>query len=166
MSFGDAAELDFTTAHARGWPSVRQFNVFLANRMGAMLDLVRCFESTEVPIVSLMVIETSDCAIIRLVLGDYDKGFEVLTAAKYPFTESELLVVKLPDNNKPLLTITKALLSGEINLNYIYPLMIGIGPMGNTALAIHVHNPEAAATALQKRGFTLFGEEDLKDDLH
>ena len=166
MSIGEAADINFATARGRSWPSVRQFNVFLANRMGALLDLVRSFESTQVPIVSLMVIETSDCAIIRLVLGDYERGYEVLTAAKYPFTESDLLVVKLPDNAKPLLTITKALLSGEVNLNYIYPLMIGVGPMGNTALAIHVNDPEVAADVLQTRGFTLFGEDDLRDDVH
>ena len=78
-------------------------------------------------------------------------------------TESDLLVVKLPDNNQPLLTITKALLSGEINIHYTYPLLIGVGPMGNTALAMHVDDIEHAAHTLQNQGFTLFGEDDLKE---
>ena len=39
MSFGDEADIDFATAKGRDWPSVRQFNVFLSNRMGALLDL-------------------------------------------------------------------------------------------------------------------------------
>ena len=162
MSIGDEAPTATRTARGRAWPSVRQFNVFLANRMGAMLDLVRRLESTQVPIVSLTVIETSDCAIIRLVLGEYERGFEVLTAAKLPFTESDLLVVKLPDNDRPLVTIMKCLLGGEVNLNYTYPMLIGVGPMGNTALALHVDEFETAAAALQNNGFTLFGEDDLK----
>ncbi len=33
MSFGDEADIDYTTAKGRDWPSVRQFNVFLANRL-------------------------------------------------------------------------------------------------------------------------------------
>jgi len=33
--------------------SVRQFNVFLENRLGALMDLVRRFESTDIRIVSL-----------------------------------------------------------------------------------------------------------------
>lgn len=163
MSFGDEAGIDFDTARGREWPSVRQFNVFLANRMGALLDLVRRFEQTDVKVVSLTVVETADCAIIRLVPSDYERGYEILTSAKFPFTESDLLVVKLPDDDRPLLTITKALLSGEINIGYMYPLLIGVGPLGNTAVAVHVDDFENAAATLEGLGFTLFTENDLRD---
>ena len=163
MSIGDESEIGYVTARGRGYPSVRQFNIFLANRMGAMLDLVRRFETSNVTVISLTVIETADCAIIRLVPSDYERGYAVLDSAKLPFTESDLILVKLPDNQQPLLTITKALLGGEVNINYCYPLLIGVGPMGNTALAIHVPDAEAAAQLLQDRGFTLFGEDDLKE---
>jgi hypothetical protein len=166
MNYGDEAgsgDIGFATARGRDWPSVRQFNVFLANRMGALLDLVKRFETTDVRIVSVTVIETADCAIIRIVASDYERGYEILTAAKFAFTESDLLVVKLPDNDQPLLTITKALLSGEIDIHYAYPLLIGVGPMGSTALAIYVDDVENAAAALQNQGFTLFTENDLRD---
>ena len=153
----------FATMRGRDWPSVRQFNVFLANRMGALLDLVRRFEMTDVRVVSLTVVETADCAIIRLVPSDYERAFEILTTAKLPFTESDLMVVKLPDNDQPLLTITKAFLAGEYDIHYMYPLLIGIGPMGSTAVAIHVDSLEAAAEHLQNLGFTLFTEDDLKE---
>lgn len=165
MSFGDesGSGVEYDTARGRDWPSVRQFNVFLSNRMGALLDLVRKFETTDVRVVSLTVVETADCAIIRLVPSDYERGYEILTTAKFPFTESDLLVVKLPDDDRPLLTITKALLGAEINICYMYPLLMGVGPMGNTAIAVYVDDFEAAATALENQGFTLFTENDLRD---
>jgi hypothetical protein len=163
MSFGEDSGIDYDTARGRDWPSVRQFNVFLSNRMGAMLELVRKFETTDVRVVSLTVVETADCAIIRLVPSDYERGYEVLTAAKFPFTESDLLVVKLPDDERPLLTITKALVGAEINICYMYPLLMGVGPMGNTAIAVYVDDFEAAAAALENQGFTLFTENDLKE---
>ncbi|HVL13790.1 MAG TPA: acetolactate synthase [Gemmata sp.] len=163
MSFGDESGIDYDTARGRDWPSVRQFNVFLSNRMGALLDLVRKFESTDVRVASLTVVETADCAIIRLVPSDYERGYEILTSAKIPFTESDLLVVKLPDDERPLLTITKALLTAEIDICYMYPLLTGVGPMGNTAIAVYVDDFEAAAAALQGQGFTLFTENDLRE---
>lgn len=165
MTLGDdeGEGIGLTTARGRDWPSVRQFNVFLANRMGAMLDLVRRFESTDVRIVSLTVIETADCAIIRIVPSDYERSYEILTGAKFAFTESDLLVVKLPDNDQPLLSITKALLSGEIDIDYAYPLLTGVGPLGSTALAIHVDDFESAVNSLQQQGFTLFTENDLSE---
>jgi hypothetical protein len=160
---GGGAGVGFATARGRDWPSVRQFNVFLANRIGALLDLVRKFETTDVRVVSLTVVETADCAIIRLVPSDYERAVEVLSAAKLPFTESDLIVVKVPGHDQPLLAITKALLSGEINLHYMYPLLIGVGPMGSTAVAIHVDDFENAAATLQNQGFTLFTEQDLRE---
>jgi hypothetical protein len=166
MSLGDDSEdagVGFDTAKGRDWPSVRQFNVFLSNRMGALLDLVRRFEQTDVRVVSLTVIETADCAIIRLVPSNYERGYEILTAAKFAFTESDLLVVKLPDDDRPLLTITKALLSAEINICYMYPLLIGVGPLGNTSIAVYVDDFESAAAALEGQGFTLFTENDLSE---
>ncbi len=164
MSFGDEADIDFETARGREWPSVRQFNVFLANRMGALMDLVRRFEQTDVRVVSLTVVETADCAIIRLVPSHYERGYEILTAAKFAFSESELLVVKLPDDDRPLLTLMKALLTAEVDVCYMYPLLIGVGPMGNTAVAVNVGDDhEAAAAAFETQGFTLFSENDLKE---
>lgn len=157
------AGVGFDTARGRDWPSVRQFSVFLANRIGAMLDLVRRFETSRIRVISLTVVENADCAIIRVVPSDYERGYEVLKQARLPFTETDLLVVKLPENDQPLLTITKALLNGEVNINYAYPLLIGVGPMGSTALAIHVDDFENAVTTLQAQGFTLFTETDLKD---
>ena len=161
MSFGDESGIDFDTARGRDWPSVRQFNVFLANRMGALLELVRRFETTDVKLVSLMVVETSDCAIIRIVPGNPERAFEILKQAKLPFTESDLLVVKLPDNNQPLLTITKALLTGEVDIHYCYSLLVGVGPLGSTAVALHVEDVETAVNTLSTLGFTIFTEDDL-----
>src|SRR5271167_3099787 len=111
MSFGEGSSTDLATARGRDWPSVRQFNVFLANRLGALMDVVRRFEVTDVRIVSLTVVESADCAIIRMVLSDPERALEIFNLAKLPITQSDLLVVKLPDNSQPLVAICKALLS-------------------------------------------------------
>src|SRR3954452_6643505 len=106
--------IDFDTARGRDWPSVRQFNVFVANRLGGLADVVRRFETTDIRIVSLTVVDSADCAIIRLVLSDPERALEIFRQAKLPVTESDLLVVELPGGNQPLLKICKALLSAEL----------------------------------------------------
>jgi hypothetical protein len=161
MSFGEGAGVDYETARGRDWPSVRQFNVFLANRLGALLDVVRRFEVTDIRIVSLTVVDSADCAIIRIVLSDPERAVEIFEQGKMMVTESDLLVVKLPDGRQPLATICKALLTAELSIDYAYPLMIGVGPEGNTALAIHVDDHETAAATLLEKGFTLYTENDL-----
>ena len=159
MSFGEGAGIDFDTARGRDWPSVRQFNVFLANRIGALMDVVRRFEVTDVRIVSLTVVDSADCAIIRMVLSDPERALEIFQQGKMMVTESDLLVVKLPGGRQPLATICKALLTAEISIHYAYPLLVG--PQGSAALALHVEDIDTAAQNLQQRGFTLFSENDL-----
>src|SRR5437879_13551679 len=101
MSYGGDEGVGFATARGRDWPSVRQFNVFLENRLGALLDVVRRFETSDNRIVSLTVVDSADCAIIRIVLSDPERALEVFHQATMPITESALLVVKLPDGKQP-----------------------------------------------------------------
>jgi hypothetical protein len=138
---------------------VRQFNVFLENRLGALMDLVRHFETTDIHIVSLMVMDTADCAIIRIVLSDPERALEIFQQAQLAFTESDLLVVRLPEGAQPILKICKALLSAEIDVDYAYPLLVG--PDGHAALALHVSDHETASLTLSSKGFTLFTENDF-----
>src|SRR5260370_1538890 len=117
----DAGEgVGFATARGRDWPSVRQFNVFLENRLGKLLDVVKRFETSDNHIVSLTVVDSADCAIIRIVLSDPERALEVFTQANLAVTESDLLVVKLPEGPQPLLQICKALLVAEEDIHYAY----------------------------------------------
>src|SRR5437764_3941079 len=114
MSYGGDESIGFATARGRDWPSVRQFNVFLENRLGALLNVVRRFETTDIRIVSLTVVDSADCAIIRIVLSDPERALEIFGQARLPYTESNLLAVELPSGNQPLLQICKALLAAEL----------------------------------------------------
>lgn len=152
----------FRTARGRDWPSVRQFNVFVANRVGGLMRVVRWFEMTDIRIVSISIVDSADCAIIRLVLSDPERATEIFEQAQLPFTESDLLVVKLPGESQPLLQICKALLEAEVNIHYAYPLLVG--PKGNSALALHVEDHETAVSTLEKKNFVLYTEKDLEYD--
>lgn len=160
---GEGTGVGFATARGRDWPSVRQFNIFLANRLGALLNVVRRFETTDNRIIALTVLDSTDCAIVRVVVNDPERAYEIFEQANLPFTESDLLVIMLPDGNQPLLQICKALLGAEISIHYGYPLMVG--HQGRAALALHVEDIETAAAHLQQRGFTLLSERELNDGM-
>jgi hypothetical protein len=159
MSFGEDTGIDYSTAHGRDWPSVRQFNVFLENRVGVLMDLVRRFETTDIRIISLTVVDLADCAVVRMVLSEPERALEIFHQAGMPVTESDLLVVEFPEGSQPLLQICKALLGAEINIHYAYPLMVRV--QGHTAIALHVDDHETAVNTLTRQGFTIVTENDL-----
>jgi hypothetical protein len=126
-----------------------------------LLNLVRRFETTDNRIVAMTVIDSSDCAIIRMVPADPERAYEIFKQADLPFSESDLLVVTLPEGTQPLLQICRALLEAEISIHYTYPLLLG--HLGKGALAIHVEDIDTAAAHLQQNCFSLLSENDLSD---
>lgn len=160
MSYGGEESVGFATARGRDWPSVRQFSVFLENRVGVLMSVVRAFEMSQNRIVAVSVLDTADCAIIRMVLSDPERARETFEQNRWPFVETDLLVVQLPEAQQPIAQICKALLAAEINIHYAYPLMLN--PRGNPALALHVDSHETAVNTLQAQGFTVFTEGDLE----
>ena len=126
MSFGESggSEVDFETMQGRNWPSVTQFSVFLENRVGQLLEVVRAFQGSKVKIVGLSISDSADCCIIRLILSHPEQGREILELKKLPFAENELLVAEMPNGPHALVDLCSALIQAEINIHYAYPLIV------------------------------------------
>jgi hypothetical protein len=140
---------------------VRQFTIFMENKVGRLQQLVRSLEQGVGKIVALSIEESGDTALVRLICAEPDFGRELLKTAGFAFAESELLAVELPKRTKqPLLAVCSALLAAEINIHYAYPLLRR--PHG-PSLALFVDDPTLAAQLLIKKGFTLIGESDLRE---
>ncbi len=140
-------------------PRVRQFTVFLENKVGKLQTLVRSLEKGVGQIVALSIEESGDAALVRLICAHPEFGRELLRTGNFSFNECELLCVELPrDTQQPLLRICSALLFAEINVHYAYPLLSR--PHGPT-LALYVEDPTLAARILIKKGFRLIAESDL-----
>jgi hypothetical protein len=140
---------------------VRQFTIFLDNRVGRLGALVRTLEEAESKIVALSIEESADSALVRVICSAPDHSRDVLKEKGFSFGESELLAVELPPRTRqPLLAICSALLTAEINIHYAYPLLLR--PHGRPALALYVEDPTLAAQILIRKGFVLIGESDLE----
>jgi hypothetical protein len=151
----------FETAEALGFPTVRQQSVFIENRVGQLLRLTRLLDSTDTRILAVSVVYSVDCAICRMILDDPDTAQRVLVDAGFQVSESELIVVSLPHGKRALLHTWAALLGGEVNIHYTYPLLIQ--PKGAAALAVLPDNLELAVQVLRDRGFSMLDESDLRD---
>ena len=142
---------------------VRQFTVFLENRVGRLGTLVRALEETAGRVCALSIEESADSALVRLICADPDTSRDALQEAGFTFSESDVLAVELPRRTRqPLISICSALLAAEINIHYVYPLLVR--PHG-PALALYVEDPTLAAQLLIRKGCTLIGESDLRGKL-
>ena len=138
---------------------IRQFTVFLENRVGRLQGLLRAFEESAGKICGMSIEESADSALVRMICSEPDLGREALRSGGFSFSESELLAVELPRAKQPLVALCAALLAAEINIHYAYPLLQR--PRG-PAVALYVEDPTLAAQLLIRKGFTLIGESDLR----
>lgn len=147
------------TASGSDFPLCRQLSVFVENRLGQLLRLTREFEKGNLRIRAVTVEGATDCAIVRLLVDDPDAGHEMLGNASFAVSETELLVVELPSGKRGIRSICEALIAGEVNMNYIYPLL----PDEKRAacVAIQVDNLPQAAGVLNARKFRLVDQSDL-----
>ena len=161
MSIGENAGINFSTARGRDYPAIRQFTVFLENRVGQLLDVVRRFEGSKVRVVALSINDATECAFVRFLLSHPEQGREILERAGLAMIESDLIGVELPNGSQPLLQVCTALLQAEINIVQAYPLITR--PHGRPAVALMVDNIEASLDTLNSKGFSLITESDLAE---
>jgi len=138
---------------------VRQFSVFLENKVGVLLTLTRTLGDANVHICGISVVDTADASVVRMVVDDPDHCREALHRATLPFSESNIVGVELPRGPEKLDNVLRQLVGAEVNIQYTHSLMIR--PHDKALLALHCEDTEYARDVLDKAGFAVLGQKDI-----
>ncbi len=146
------------TAVAGPSEAVTQFSVFTPNRLGRLHALISLLGSQAVHVLALTVLDTTDCAVIRIVVDDPDRARDLLHRNGFAHAETRILVTEVnsaEETNKLL----AALLEAELNINYLYSFVPH--PRGKSMLAICVEDNELAGQTLKRHQFPLLRQTDI-----
>lgn len=147
------------TAEKAEGPSVKQFSVFLENRVGALLEVVKHLNERHVEVLALNVQDSADSAIVRIVVSDPESVQDIFRTYDIPYSVTEFVVVELPEGAEALGKMLAALLMAEVNIHGSYALLTR--PNGNAALALHSEDNECAIAVLRSHGFHVLSQSDL-----
>ncbi|HVM60573.1 MAG TPA: acetolactate synthase [Verrucomicrobiae bacterium] len=140
-------------------PLVRQFSVFLENKVGSLLNLTRTLSDSNVHVCGISVVDTADASVVRIVVDDPEHCHDALGKAGIPVNESNLIVVELPRGPEKLDTVLRCLVAAEVNIQYTYSLMVR--PHDKALLALHCEDAEFARDVLLKDGHTVLSQRDI-----
>jgi hypothetical protein len=146
------------TARGSEEPFARQFSIFMPNRVGQLRDICDDLAENDIRMIGVSVVDATDWAVIRLIVDDTNKCRELLKRRGQSFTETEVLLVELNDDDT-LRQLCSYLLTAEINVHFAYPLTIRRHL--NPIMAVHVDDYILATQVLARHGLTLIGNEDL-----
>ena len=138
-----------------------QFNVFLDNRVGKLLELVAIFRGQALNLAALSILDSADHAVVRVLTSRSDLARRLLQRYGLAFSEAQVLVIEL-DEDHDLELACKAMLAAELNIHYAYPLLVH--PHGRPAVVLQVDDHHLACQLLRRRLFTLLAENDLGEN--
>ena len=147
------------TTSKLGGPLVRQFSVFLPNKVGAMLEIVKLLNANAIHVVALSITESTDSAMARLIVSDPENVEELFREHNIAFGVCDIMVVELGEVATQFIKLLAALLMAEVNVHFSYPLLTR--PKGRAALAMYVDDAECAASVLMGEGFRLLAQSDI-----
>lgn len=147
------------TAEKAGGSRVTQFSVFLPNKVGALLDVVKLLNERGVDVLALAVQDSADTAIVRIVVSDPETVEDAFMETGTPASICDLVVVELKDGASELGRLLAALLAAECNIFGSYALLTR--PRGKAALALHVEDNEVAVAVLKQHNFPILDQEDI-----
>jgi len=147
------------TTQKIGGPLVKQFSVFLPNKVGAMLDVVKMLNAHDTHVVALSVSESTDSAIARIIVSDPSRVENLFKEKNIAFGLCEVVVVELREVATQLVKLLAALFMAEVNVHFTYPLLTR--PHGLAAIALHVDDTDCASSVLMGEGFKILSQSDI-----
>jgi hypothetical protein len=138
---------------------VRHFSIFLDNKVGALLEVVKLLEQKGVIVLAFSIVDSAESSIARMIVSDPALVSKLLHEHDIAFSQTTVLVVELAEGAADLGHVLSCLLMAEVNLLFSYPLLVR--PRGKALLVLHVDDNECASTVLQGEGYQILTQGDL-----
>ncbi|WP_395730457.1 hypothetical protein [Prosthecobacter sp.] len=146
------------TSTPAGTP-VRQLSVFLHNRVGALMSLVKLLTEHRIEVLGLSLQDTTELALVRLIPSDPETTEMLFIEKGIPHVVFPVTVVELRETDHSLPHALSALLSAEINIDFTYALFVR--PCPTSRLRAPPGLPEVGAEVLTASGLEVLTQEDL-----
>lgn len=138
---------------------IKQLSVFLENNPGRLAELTRSLGDAGINMRALMVADTADYGVVRILCDTPDEAVSVLEAAGFGVTVTQVIAVEVPDRPGGLADVLETLGTAEVNVEYAYCF---VEPNGGAAIDIfRVEDPARASAALASIGVRVAEASDL-----
>ena len=104
--------------------TLKQLSVYIPNKPGQLAAFFELLMERKVYIRSMTVAETEEYGLLLLLVKHTDKCIEILEDNEILYSITEVVAVELSNNISELYKISKTLGSSNINIDYLYFLVL------------------------------------------
>lgn len=128
--------------------ATKQISIFLPNRQGTLSDVIDLLTHNEIKLYAMVVVDTMDMGILRIISSDAEKANRLLNDAGMISKISDVLIFKSSNDPSNLSSFFNILKKEGINIEYIYTSLMGAE--GSPYMIIKVDKEEEALKVLEK----------------
>lgn len=101
---------------------VKQISIFVENRKGRLEDVCTCLDENGINIKSIILADTNEYGLIRMIVSDVDKAKSVLKEAGFSTIITNVVAIKFPHTKGMLKKLLEIFAEEELNIEYMYGL--------------------------------------------
>ena len=139
--------------------SVKQISIFMENRPGRISAVTKLLGEGGIDIRAMALADTTDFGILRIIVDDEEKCVKLLSEAGYSARATAVVAVGFDDKPGALASVMQVLYENNISVEYMYSFISK--EAGKAYIMLRVDDNDAAAAALEEKGFTLLNSGDL-----
>lgn len=136
-----------------------QLSLFLENKPGHLQAICKKLADEGINIVTLSIADTQSFGIVRLIVEDWERAKEVLSASGYVVNVRDVVAATVPDRPGGMLEVMRAIEEAGVNIEYMYAF--AFHHHSEAVLVFRFDNSEKAIEALKSAGRTVLDEAEL-----
>jgi len=143
---------------------LKQITVFLENKAGRMEEVTGCLADQNINIHALMVADTTDFGILRMIASDPEKAQRVLKDKGLMVKNADVIAVAIDHNPGSLHKVLHALNAPDVSIEYMYAFTSRHQDY-NAIVILSVDNQAAVLEKLRNGGIPVL-DETLLDQIN
>lgn len=132
---------------------IQQISIFLENAAGRLAEVTRVLRDGGVNLRAIMIADTADFGILRVIVDDPAKAISILDKAKFTTKTTDVLAVTVSDKVGSLAGVLSLFEENKVNIEYLYA---ALNKIGETAVIIFkVEEIEKGMKMVKENGLSL-----------
>ncbi len=138
---------------------VKQISVFVENVPGKLVEVSQILGENNIDMSALSLADSSDFGILRLIVNDPDKAYQVLREHDFVVKQSEVIAVVIDDRPGGLTGVLQLLSGANLSVEYMYAF---VGSQdGHAVVVLRANDTEAALKVLEANHVSTLEPKDI-----
>lgn len=137
--------------------TVNQISIFLENKYGKLCEILELLSAANIRIIAATVADTSEYGILRIIVSDPQRGYEILKSNNVSANLTDVLAISTDSTASSFAQTLSYFTKAGVSIEYMYCFSLN----GKSILILKTNNRNAAREVIRRQNIEYIHEADL-----